>query len=139
MLAISPLSKTEKIPLKVRIWAAVRNKPGSTVAEVMEYIKNDNRGSVSSILSFLECEDVVYSVGTHPRKYFTLLEKYELQPRKKPRPYAPRKPKDQAMDTTPSAVQPEPPKTDRIDEVFNTYTFNECRELYRRLNDIFGV
>lgn len=135
----------------MRVWAAVRNQPGSTVQEILSYLKTDKRASVASALTVLEFFEVVYSTGDggnkSPKKYFTPFEKYDPikashhQYRKSTMsktlklntPSIPMK-----MITKPVPMDTPKAGPDRIEVLFDSLTLNECRELYQRLHVFFG-
>ena len=139
-----------QIPLKMRVWAAVRNRPGSTVQDILNYLKSDKRTSVAPILTLLEHADLVYSTGNggfkDPKKYFTEDETFDAQKAKyhhyrkyivNPLLNIPKLPKKPS--TKPEVIS-ETPKTnsDRLEALFDTLTMNECRALYQRLHTFFG-
>lgn len=136
-----------QIPLKMRVWAAVRNRPGSTVNEIMAYIKTDRRSSISSALTVLEFNEVVYSTGdsknVSAKRYFTELEVYD------PVQASHHNYRKSVMNlklpsTKPVVKSPKPievvpvASSDKIEALFDTLTLNECRDLYQRLHTIFG-
>lgn len=129
----------------MRVWAAVRNHPGSTTNELLGYLKDSNRRSVSSALTVLEFNDVVYTKevegGNSPKKYFTELEKYNPAQASHHRYRNKSVNKTSTSSDYPSLMplQPAAPaKNEKIESLFDTLTLNECRELYSRLHSIFG-
>ena len=134
-----------QIPLKMRVWAAVRNQPGNTVQEILAYLKTDKRSSVASALTVLEFNEVVYSVGGNasPKKYFTDLEVYD--PIKASHHNYRKSVMNLKLPSTKPAVKSPKPievvsatSSDKIEALFDTLTLNECRDLYQRLHTIFG-
>lgn len=134
-----------QVPLKMRVWAAVRNQPGSTVQELLAYLKTDKRSSVASALTVLEFNEVVYSVGGNasPKKYFTEVEVY-VPSQASHSNYRKNTMKLKLPSIKSPVKEPElisfitKPADDKVEGVFNTLTFNECRDLYQRLHNIFG-
>ena len=157
-----------KITLQQRIWADVRNHPGTTINDIMARIGHDHRSSVSSILSVLEQVEAISSKNGYspytPRKYTAIWEtwkpdKMRAQYRKyvsernsgKTAKHVPKvKNREVAKDVTPETTYAMPidvstPLTgttgkprNKIEEIFDSLSLNECRELHRRLDHLFG-
>ena len=141
-----------QVSLKMRVWAAVRNRPGSTVQEILAYLKSDKRTSVSSALTVLEFNEVVYSTrglgNSDPKKYFTELEVFDPKLASHHRyrknimklnlnvPSIQKIPAAAPKPAVKLAVVENGP--DKIESLFDTLTMNECRALYQRLHTFFG-
>lgn len=138
-------SKTSpKLSLKMQVWAAIRNNPGMNSKEIWAKFPDDGQSSISSILSTLDFSDVIFSTkapGETTKRYFTSHEAY---PAKKA---ATRKPAVRCVmpqkETTKKYMQQievvPPIKNDPIEDLFNTLSLNESRQLYKRLQSIFGL
>ena len=127
-------SENNMTTLKQRVWAAVRNKPGMTAKEISLYFKDENPASVTSLLSNLDLNDMVYSKGNgykqDPKKYFTDEIHFDALKAKrkvtiKPLVYVP-------------IVETKPVINNRIDEIFNTLSINEGQQLYKRLHSMYS-
>lgn len=146
------------LTLQLRVWAAVRNNPGLTASQIIQIFKDALPASVSSILSHLDIKGVVYSKGAGYRKdpltYFTDMLTYEdvqttiknakdktakrmVLVKEIPAPVVQ---SNSPNVTTSIEVQSikSAPVNNRIEELFNSFTMNECKELYQRLHSIFG-
>ena len=138
-------SKTSpKLTLKMRVWAAIRNNPGMNSKEIWAKFPDDGQSSISSILSTLDFSDVIFSTkapGETTKRYYTSHEAY---PAKKA---ATRKPAVKAclelqqikLVDTPTIPQEITTTDHRIEGLFNTLSLNESRQLYKRLQSIFGL
>lgn len=140
------MNKAKTPTLKMRVWAAVRNHPGMTAGEVIKLFPEEIPSSLTSILSHLDLNDLVYSTGNgysnDPKKYFTNLEKMEDVKTALKRSAPVRK-------TTTALVTPikgEPAlvqeaattASSRTEQVFNTLALPEAIALYQKLHDVFG-
>ncbi len=133
-----------KLTLKMRVWATIRNNPGMNSKEIWAKFPDDGQSSISSILSTLDFSDVIFSTkapGETTKRYYTSHEAY---PAKKA---ATRKPAVKAylelqqikLVDTPTIPQEITTTDHRIEELFNTLSLNESRQLYKRLQSIFGL
>ena len=130
-----------KLTLKMRVWAAIRNNPGMNSKEIWSKFPHDGQSSISSILSTLDFSDVIFSTkapGETTKRYYTSHESY---PAKKAATRKPAVKTTEVVDTytVNMLVPPVPQKDDRIEELFNTLSLNESRQLYKRLQSIFGL
>jgi hypothetical protein len=132
-----------KLTLKMKVWAAVRNTPGMTSRDVWNKFPDVGQSTISSILSTLDFSAVIYSIktpGETLKKYFTTYEIYpakKLVTRTKPTAKANYTHNDVIIEYAHIPITT--PKDDRIEELFNTLSLNESRQLYKRLQSIFGL
>ena len=129
------LNKDKKPTLKMRLWAAVRNVPGRTGGQIVADFPNENPASITSILSHLELNDMIYSKGMYPKTYFTELEKYPVKPSAI---------RSKTVLTSNTIKQAEPVQVvhtthdARIEQIFNALALPEGIALYKRLHAVFG-
>jgi hypothetical protein len=126
-----------KVTLLQRVWAQVRNNPGITANKIMSSLSDAPASSITSALSKLDQAGVIYSTGlgtSNDRKeFFTEYEQYlspvELMKKQQAVPDVKQK----------LVVDPIYPSTaqSKTDQIINTISLAEARELHKRLNEIF--
>ena len=130
---------TNQVPLKMRVWAAVRNNPGLVGTQIAAMFKDRNPATITSSLSQLESAEMIYSLGkgykSDPKRFYTDLEHYD--PAK-----AFVKPVHQE-EKAPDAPQPkiapiEPVQEDLVETIMNTISLQHAHALYQRLHGMFG-
>lgn len=151
-----------KITLKQRIWAAIKNEAGATSIRIAKILEEKGLSSITSALNTLEKQGYVYSFGkgtrVDPKRYYTDLDTYvpvkdrdDLKEDYNCKKVLPMAVKGAAIPPRPSLYKPNPQltlgfgsqavpnlPTNKIDVFLSGLTMGEAEALYHRLGGYFG-
>lgn len=146
----------DHLPMKTRIWAAIRDNPGWTSEDVRKRFPDANPSSVCAALSMLELQELIYSQGaghkSDLKRYFSKKDRYVLPKRKNAVHVTEKsdicgtvtgrylKPIKQDADVKHHAPAPAPaPVVGDLDDLIGNLTMNQAWAVYTKLHRTFGA